>query len=307
MLNRTCIAAIAGLCCMLVGMPAAEAQTTQTRQVMSGGGGTTASTGHIVQGTLSQTASGRMVRGTDDRHDVGFWYHAYRPDVVTTVTIPHLSAEVGTHLTVPLQLTVGSTPAPFGPRAFHARIRFNHTLLRAAGTTPTGTFSGDTCRIEFDGTAEQGATVLKEFEFVAALGDSEATPIAIETFEWQHTGEERIGVVREDGDLTLLGVCRAGGQVRLIRSGAFATRISVMPNPASVHTTVTYVSAEAGSSELRIVDLLGTVVARIPAGTLEAERLYRQELDLSGIATGSYVLVLATPSGVISQPLLVTQ
>ncbi|MBS1912775.1 MAG: T9SS type A sorting domain-containing protein [Bacteroidetes bacterium] len=291
----------------MAGVTRGAAQTIVTREVIAGGGGTASSPGHIVNGTISQTAAGRMVRKSGDLHDVGFWYQAYRPEVVTKVSIPHIDAEVGTHITVPLQLTVSQTQGPFGPRPFQARIRFNHTLLHAAGSTPACTYDGDDCAIEITGIANDGQSVIAQLDFVVALGDSESTPIAIDDFQWQQTGEERIATVREDGALQLLGVCRAGNQIRLIRSGAFASRINVWPNPASRSTTVEYVSAEAGPLDVRIVDMLGDDVAHVAGGDAEAEKLYRQEVDLTGISSGSYVVVFTTPTGRFSQPLLITQ
>lgn len=85
-----------------------------------------------------------------------------------------------------------------------------------------------------------------------------------------------------------------------------ASRIALWPNPASQRTTVEFVSAESGIGEIRIVDLLGNVAMRLPAEMIEAERPYHKEIDLAGIPSGSYMVVLATPRGTTMRPLVIT-
>jgi hypothetical protein len=285
-----------------------HAQTTVTRKVIAGGGGTTASSGHTIRGTLSQTAVGRLTYGSSaDRHNVGFWYWALRPEVVTRVSIPQLQAEPGTRLMIPLNLETGPTLAPFIPRPFRARIRFNHTLLHAAGSTPACTYDNNDCVIEINGIATVEDGVIAEMEFIVALGNAESTPLTIEEFTWEQKGEERIATVREHGELQLLGVCREGDQIRLIRSGSFASRIRIWPNPVAERATLEFVSAETGPVEIRLVDMLGNDVAELVTAEAKAEQLYRLELDLGAVASGSYVLVYSTPSGKMTQRLLVTQ
>lgn len=285
-----------------------HAQTVVSRKVIGGGGGTTSSSGHTVQGTISQTAAGRLGHGAGERHDAGFWYWAYPPDNIVKVWLPAIEAEPGTRVKIPLHLTLLPSHTPFLPRPFHARIGFNHTLLRPAGNTPTCSFSGDTCAIEIDGVATTADGVIAELEFVVTLGDTESTALTIEQFVWGDVGpRERIATARENGELRLLGVCRVGGALRLIRSGSFASHLRVWPNPAGAHATLEYVSAETGPLTVRIVDLLGNSVTKLVSADAEAQRLYSTEIDLTAIPSGAYVVVCSTPSQVLTQSLLITQ
>lgn len=277
-----------------------------TRRVVAGGGVTSTSSSHGIRGTLSQTAVGRLTHDRSDRHDVGFWYWAHRPQVVARVSLPMLEAEVGTRLTIPLSLEVDDTPRPFLPRPFRARIRFNHTLLHPAGTTPPCSYDVDDCVIEINGIAQEEG-IIAEMDFIVALGNSESTPLTIEEFTWQQITEERIATVRQHGELKLLGVCRVGDEIRLITTGAFASRIRVSPNPASTHTTLEFVSAEAGPAEIRLVDLFGREILLLAEQEIDAEQLYRVEVELEGIASGSYMVVFATSSQVLTERLLITQ
>ena len=283
------------------------AQTTVTRDVVAGSGGTTASGRYSLRGTVSQTAAARVASSSSDRHDIGFWYRAYQTEVVARVSIPHLEAEVGTRVTVPITLTTTASRTPFFERSYRARIRFNGTLLRASGSTPACTWEEDDCVLELTGVARQDG-VLAELEFIVALGNAESTPIAIESFEWgQKREDERITTYRDNGELTLLGVCREGGEIRLIRSGSFLSRLRVWPNPVTTQGTAEVVSAETGPVTVLLVDMLGNTVATLVDQHAEAQRLYQVALDLSGISSGSYHLVYITPSQRSSQRLLIMQ
>ncbi len=294
---------------LVLGMLAAgmlHGQTIVKRHVVASGGGEAASAGHTTRGTISQSAVGRLTHALDDRHDVGFWYWAYKPTATVVVELPTIDAEVGTHITIPMTLTTTDAPG-FLPRAFHARIRFNSTLLHPVAGTPACIADTGDCVLRIDGIAEAGAGVIARMEFIVALGDSEATPLEIEDFKWEKTGEERIATVRRDGLVNLLGVCRVGGQVRLIRSGALASRVRVSPNPTHGRTTLEYVAAEDGPVDVRLVDLLGNDVARLIETNAEAERLYRAEVDLDAIASGSYVIVYRTPTQVLTERLVIAR
>lgn len=282
-------------------------QTIIKRHVVASGGGEAASAGHTTRGTISQSATGRLTHAVDDRHDAGFWYWAYKPTATVVVALPTIDAEVGTRVTLPMTLTMTDATADFLPRAFHARIRFNSTLLHPVAGTPACIADTGDCVLRIDGIADAGADVIARLEFIVALGDSEATPLKIEDFKWEKTGEERIATVRRDGLVNLLGVCRVGGQVRLIRSGAFASRVRASPNPSHGRTTLEFVAAEDGPVEIRLVDLLGNDVARLIETNAEAERLYRSEVDLDAIASGSYVIVYRTPTQVLTERLVIAR
>jgi hypothetical protein len=284
-----------------------SAQTTISRDVVAGGSGTTSSGGHSVRGTVSQTAVGRLTHASTDRHDVGFWYRAYQPEVIARVSFPLLEAEVGTRVTIPLLLTTTTARKPFFERPFRARVRFNGTLLHPAGSTPPCAYDGDDCVIEISGVASGDGTIAA-LEFIVALGNAERTPLVIESFEWYAKHEdERIATTRENGELALLGVCREGDEIRLIRSGAFLSRLRAWPNPVTSSGTVEFVSAETGPVSVLLVDMLGNTVATLVERNAEAQRLYQVAIDLENISSGSYHLVYITPSQRISQRLLIMQ
>ncbi|MCB9216839.1 MAG: T9SS type A sorting domain-containing protein [Candidatus Kapaibacterium sp.] len=283
---------------------------TVTRDVISGGGGTTQTTGTVVRGTLSQTAVGRLkTGGAFERHDVGFWYKAYQPEVVTTVSLPIIETNVETRVSVDLTLKTffpRELTRPFFPRPFTARIRFNGTLLHPIEGTPTCNWDGDDCVLEIRDTARSPEGIIASFSFLTALGNQEGTPLTIEEFTWSRLGEERISVVEEHGALTLLDVCREGDQIRLIESGA-AARLSIWPNPASSSATIECTPNESGMADIRLVNLLGAEVAQLAQQQMEADRSYRLSLDLTTIPSGTYTLILRLPATTITRRLIVRE
>lgn len=305
--QRRILATIVALAALLLMTSSLSAQHTITRRVVGAGGGTSTSGTSTLQGTVSQGAIGRIASTTGTRNEIGFWYSPVRAEVATIVSLPHTEAEPGTRLTIPLHLTIADAQIPFLPRAFHARIRYNHTLLHPIGSTPACSYDGNDCMIEVSGVATSDNSDLATLEFVAALGDSERTALTIDEFTWNKQGEEKIAVVKKHGEFELLGVCRVGGEIRLIHSGAFASRVAAWPNPAREHLELEYVAAESGPVTITLTDALGREVAVLVRTDVEAQRLYRTKVDLSQVSSGSYLLTYSTPTRRITQPVLIAQ
>ena len=284
------------------------AQTTITRDVISGGGATVEGTGRMMRGTLSQTAVGRL-EGSDagvERHYAGFWYWAYRPDVSTTVTLPRIETTTRSRITLDLRLETGETERPFVPRPYTVRIRFNGTLLHPLEGTPACEYDGDDCIVEIRDTALVENGVIGRFDFITALGNAVSTPLTIESFEWDLFGEERVTVTKVDGELTLLDVCREGDDIRLILSGP-AARLAVHPNPAFTAATLDLTPNETGPVTISLVDGLGSERLRFSPVEVEAGRHYPVQLDLSGVASGYYTVVVRTPSEILTRQLIIQQ
>ncbi len=293
---------------MLLSVNGAQGQTTVTRRVVSGSGGTAGSSGHTVSGTLSQTAAGRLTREVQGRrHDVGFWYRAYPPEVVTTVSLPDIETNVGTRLSVDLHLKTEKSrdsEREFLPRRFTARIRFNGTLLRPINGSPDCSYDGDDCVLEISGIAQMEEGTIATLEFITALGNAESTVLEIESFEWDRMGEERITVLREHGSMLLPDVCRVGDEIRLVTSGA-AAKLTLWPNPASEIATLEYTPNETGPVDISFVNVLGTEVVRFVDEEAEADHIYRAEFDLTTISAGTYFVVLRMRSETVTRRLVI--
>lgn len=98
-----------------------------------------------------------------------------------------------------------------------------------------------------------------------------------------------------------------GGEIRLIHSTGPATRVRVWPNPASDQLNVEFISREEGTVRLELVDAIGRQVGTLAEQEVEAVRLYSMGIDLTDVASGTYFLILRTPSDVKTTRLTIKQ
>lgn len=282
-----------------------SAQTQISRQVIGNAGGQTESGRHRIHGTLSQTSVGLLPRRDDSLHGVGFWYKA---EILASahVRFPIIEAEVGTIVTIPLILEDSERLLRYGPRSFRARIRFNRSLLVPEGTTPFCSPDGDDCVMEITGLATGRETdTIARLDFRATLGNAESTPLIIEEIVWESKAERRFVAEKVNGEFRLLGVCREGEGLRLIRAGGPASRLRAIPNITDGPAAIEYVAGEAGQMRLVVVDQLGREETVLFHGTVDAARLYQNSFDLSRLSTGSYFLVMRTATETLIEQLII--
>jgi hypothetical protein len=80
-----------------------------------------------------------------------------------------------------------------------------------------------------------------------------------------------------------------------------------MPNPAREYVTFEFVAGERGNVTIDIVDGLGAQVANVVNQAVEGDRMYRVGYDISTLSSGTYYVVMKTPTVVRSTPLIVQQ
>ncbi|MCB9216810.1 MAG: hypothetical protein R3F28_16825 [Candidatus Kapaibacterium sp.] len=294
---------IIGLIFGLLTTIGASAQHRVDRQVMGSGGGATGNLGHQVSGTLSQAAAGLLSPDGENLAGIGFWHKPF-VEADALVRFPVIEAEVGTRVTIPLILDNSARLLRYGPRSFQARVRFNRSLLEPIGGTPRCTPDGDDCVMEISGTVSGNLVdTLARLEFTAMLGNAESTPLTIDTIIWERRGESEFTPRKEDGEFRLLGVCREGDHIRLIRGGGPASRLNALPNITEGPARLDVVTNETGSVHISVVDPLGREASILFDGELEAARLYQLSLDLGSLATGLYFIVMQSESERIVQQL----
>lgn len=296
-----------GVALIAASSPVLFSQHQIIRDVIGSGGKPMEGETHRLHGTVSQTSIGRLSRPDENRHNVGFWYWAKETTARIVVRIPETSAEPGTQLTIPLLLEeVGGLP-PGLEMQFRARIRFNPSLLKPIGSPSPCEPNAEWCTVEINGTTTTDVGTIAEMPFLAKLGNAESTPMIIDEFTVLNLAEHRPKVIRIDGIFRLLGICREGDSLRLIHSGGPASRVAVLPNPATERTTLEYVSNRPGQVTVTFVDLLGNDVAVVASHQADAGRLYTLPVDLSQIPSGLYFVIFRTPSETRTTQLTVRQ
>ena len=83
-------------------------------------------------------------------------------------------------------------------------------------------------------------------------------------------------------------------------------RVAAQPNPASGQAQFTATVRRAGLVQLRLVDALGTTVATVYNGTMEAGST-QINYDLTGLPAGLYFLRLQTEQGMVSTSIVVAR
>jgi hypothetical protein len=196
----------------------------------------------------------------------------------------------GQRLSIPITMTSSRNLDQLGVDEYTAVIRFNRNLLYPVGETPFG-IDDETWRIITYTGKRNGLETgnIGTLEFIAALGDTLFTPVAIDSFAWSGAN---IAVSWKDGSVTIMP---QGGWKLYLPEGRFSLAVP-KPNPAVGMMEVTYETIESGRTQLYLVDMLGRRVTTILDAEVTADK-YTLRVDASGLASGSYFLVLQTPTG----------
>jgi hypothetical protein len=285
-------------------LSSAQAQTEIPRSVMGCGGSPTANGIYRLNGTVSQLAIGKMSVSNGDKHNVGFWYTVQSTFLANRyaalVVVPSTNAVPGEKIKIPLLLQQSKNLNISSAKTFKATLRFNATLLEP--TDKSGyTRINDTGWIEIQGSIRDSSGILKEVEFLAKLGNSENTPVDIESFAFIETSLVRIAT--KGGVFTLDGVCREGDQIRLTKS-VKETAMMMFPNPVKTIATIEANLTERGNTRIYLVDLSGKEVQFFYDTDAVPGKL-SIAVSMSDVPNGSYFLIMRTPNELFTQRVVV--
>ncbi|MDB5035255.1 MAG: 5-nucleotidase [Chlorobi bacterium] len=212
----------------------------------------------------------------------------------TAIMIPSVTAAPGDTVVIPLTITsAGSAPAA-SIGSYRTTLRFDRKLLIPVTKPVSDAIVGGDRVVTYTGQSN-GVTppgVFASIRFIAALGDTLITPVAIDSFAWN---DQRITVTTSDGLFTLRDICLTGGQ-RLINADGNLTLKAAYPNPAGAVADIEYEVVEYGRTELYVTDLLGRRVALL----VDAELVpggYIVRFDTRELNSGTYFYTLQTPTG----------
>jgi hypothetical protein len=263
----------------------ASAQTLQ-RSVISNGALRARGSGNTtMQATLGQGVIGYSARPSGEIGS-GFWYRPAK--AITKVIIPNSEGEIGTVVTVPVILSISKNILRDGPREVLVKLRYNRTVLVHKGSQPV-VFNGDDAIMTITATVRDSVGIIAELPFLVALGAVEKSPLEILSVEWPRGGFIR--TFNEDGEFAVLGLCREGDTVRLIKRGTGTGIIGVSPNPIVSDAVVTFSAAEAGPYKLILVDALGRPHAELADAEFSVGR-HEIPVPAAFLPSGQYFLVL---------------
>lgn len=281
-----------------------QAQMLIPRSVMGCGGNSSLNNLHQIHGTVSQAAIGRVTVNSGESHDIGYWYTVQRTFLANRyaalIVVPGSHAAPGEKLILPLLLQQSKNLNISSAKNFTATLRFNATLLEPVDKRNYRR-TNDTGWVQIQGSVTDSAGILAQVEFLAKLGNNEDTPVSIESFAFLESSLVRI--TTKDGIFSLDGVCREGGEIRLIKS-IKATALAIFPNPIQHQATIQAHLTERGMTEVYMLDLSGRTVAQVyyqeaAPGSLQLR------LDATDIPNGSYFLMMRTPNELFSQRVII--
>ncbi|MDB5033863.1 MAG: bacterial ig-like protein [Chlorobi bacterium] len=218
-----------------------------------------------------------------------------------SVAVGSGEAAPGERIAIPLYLRQGGSLADCGIRDFVATIRFNRTILNPMQITGASVVSdvtnGGDRVVTIRGT--RGGDTLAVMEFGVTLGNSIATPVALDSFRWD--GCNRLPTDTVGGAVALRGLCTDGG-TRLVSALGDLTLKRNAPDPFSSATAIDYETVEGGRTRLYLVDAVGRRALTLVDADISPGR-YRVDLDGSSLGAGIYWYVLETPTARLSRPM----
>lgn len=227
----------------------------------------------------------------------GCWVVAGPIDIaagaLATITIGTFRASPGQRFDVPIQLSDAVNLDRNGIRNFSASLRFNRTLLVPIDPGVSVTDAGDDRIVTINGTIPASAVTggaIATVGFIAALGDRDRTPLAIEAFGWV---EGAVTTTTVDGLFELTGLCVDGG-TRLINASGQTVLRPVRPNPVSGSAEIEYEVVEDGRTRIYLVDMTGRRIPLVDA--LVTAGRYVATFNVAALNSGSYVCVMETPT-----------
>lgn len=203
-------------------------------------------------------------------------------------------APPGSTIQIPIYLRNPKNVIQSGASGFKANLSFNTTLLDPIDYPNDPIIDGiRTIEINDLPVQPDEKSVLKTINFVVGLGNSKETELTLTNYEAID------GIVALDticGKFTLLGICPEGGS-RLLNPDGKVQLMSINPNPVNQTAEIEFELIETGYTKLFISNILGIKVKTLIDGK---PRLGRQKItiDTKGLASGTYFIILQTPTEV---------
>jgi Leucine-rich repeat (LRR) protein len=207
-----------------------------------------------------------------------------------------------------------------GEPVFSATLRFSNQVLVVSrdelGVSWRNNSTNDSAVVTVPPTRWAGKdSVLARFRCTALSGSTSATLVELLQFRWSEVPDN------DNADVSVIStaatfevdVCRTTDSTgtpvsrltrTIIRTTRATTLATLAPNPVSNEAVLHYALREQGTTSLVLYDAKGTLVRQFWQRFHNAGE-FTDHIDLHTLASGSYVLVLQTPSEQVFMPLVV--
>ncbi len=291
------------LCCLSI-----DANAQKSMRGVWGAGGTTAKSGNtVIHGTLSQTAIGRSFEKSGEVRS-GFWYTMRsslpKNNVGIIVVLPVFSGKAGQTVEMPI-IIESSQKLPFGKLwTFTGSFTYNATVLEPVSGYDSFTRLNDTGTIVFSGSSTDTAGIIKKITFRVKLGNQ-----AISQVKWTSftiTEYPTASIIKKDGQFQLENLCYTDGKPRLIGTVKQGLALSAFPLPAKGSLTVATSVIEQGVTEIIMYSPEGKMISTLYDGIIKPG-YHELNIDTEFIPSGTYFIVMKTPSDILSTPCVIAK
>lgn len=223
--------------------------------------------------------------------------HVSRP--YSAVSIPAVvEAAPGETVVIPIRVDSIAVPSPCNFAGFTATLSFNKNLLAPTGSTPSCASNslGDLCSVTIHGRRIDNSGVLANLQFIAMLGDTDQTPLTLQSFTWDDCQAADTAL---NGEFRLQNVCTVGGKRLFFAVGRLDLKQN-RPNPFNPTTEIEYEITEPGRTRLFVSNMLGQTIAVLADGDIDPGR-YQVTFDAGEIPSGIYLYTLQTPTRIVTR------
>jgi len=228
--------------------------------------------------------------------------------VTTVVTLPNDTGRVGRPIALPIRLSIADRDAfaRVGADSFRTSIRYSGNILRLDTVMNATVVAREEDRLSGDVTLTlEGTYPDTENDTLAYLvctpmfGDRTVTPLIFTSYRWDKPNARADTV---NGSFALTGNCYETGLVLMAEPKV----LKIRPQPASGTAQIDLELDDWMDLRALLIDEHGAMVAESALGRYEAGR-HTVGIDLAGVPSGVYSLVIETPFGRVARPIIVTR
>ncbi len=217
-----------------------------------------------------------------------------------------MNSQVKNQSTVPLRVEFAGTPVKMAEaniRSVTFEIAFNRTMLYPQDGTPVRYEGGEgIMKVVVNNPPTNG--LIKEIPMFVLLGNARTTPLRFYSQPvWEGGIVKNLGLL--DGMFTAYDFCDRGG-LRGTNGAGSITKLS--PNPANTSLKVDFTTSSDLNSEIKLYDLKGTeLISLFNIENVTAGNDRSSVLDVSKLASGTYMLVIKDGDNIMRQLVMVVK
>jgi hypothetical protein len=203
-----------------------------------------------------------------------------------------VSGKPGDIVEVPFYLKNPESFIGTGITNFKVDLSFNATLLTPVND-PKGTELNLLRTIPLTlPVIPDTSSIIGRIKMIVGLGNAMETPLSLSNFI-EVGGSADIDLI--DGKFTLLGVCQEGGN-RLLNPAGTTKLMLAKPNPTISEVEISYQLSETGRTSMIITNMNGEVIKTLFDKEISDFNYNTIKVNTGDMSSGSYFVILQTPT-----------